>query len=1021
MLSNIHARDREKVAINQRPEKRKTLLSVLAPLVLAIWFLSTPDQTLEAQQRSVRYPGDIYYSGFANYYRGDLRDAAKIFDRARATGYRGATSRWVDSVCYHTMMGECLYQLGEIDAALVQYDNALSYVLADSTWLSRVDFQGQQVTPRDWTQARITWGNPGRQLGNFPDTMSVLTGNNDGQQVLQQGGVFQRPELRQFNVAEIAKCITLAIQRRNQILGPLGKHDPMVSKLVSALSRNQSSINHWGKAWASIPLAMALRGQGNLDQAAGLLQTSALIGGYYHPLSSHALLELGKIKLLQAKPQDAAAFLMEATFPAAAYDQQDVLEEAFRWGTTVHLMSKVGGVYAPLEPAAQWARTRGSQQLKASLPLLAASCSLQRSDPVTAKGLLTQSKRFFGRTDLARSPWFARLAYAQAHAEFQSGELTQGMSSLGTSMDLLRNSGIWMFRLALVDRFFKSNSISERVADELYTLLLREPTAADWQIDPMETLSLVLTPHPGPYERWMAIAIARQETDRAIEIADRLRRHVFYCSLPLGGRALALRWMVSAPDDALNRDLLAARQKMLLRYPALVELQRKANALGAALNALPVNPDDASDERREQKQLLQQLASVSTAQEAMIGDLSLRREHSEFVFPPITTIPDIQQKLGEKQLVWMFVESSLGVYACMITQSESSLKPIPEAKNIRGELTQLYRNLGIYDRNSSLDAETLSSKDWHESIVSLRNILAPTRDKEFWTQFDEIVVIPDGLLWYLPFEMLPLGDDAEETLLSQATIRYAPTLGTSVTDKEVAKTDRPLGVVTGRLFPKDTPEVAQEWFKEIETENPNAVQFETRLPGPSGLIGGLCDTILVLDDLDGKSSGLYGWAPMQLDNGENGSSLYNWMMLPWEGPATLVLPGFHTAAEKGFRQNATGQEIYSAICGLMASGCDTVLISRWRMAGQTSFELMREFVRELPNDSAAAAWQRSIVLAREQPLNPSAEPRLKEGREAFPPDSRHPAFWAGYLLADRGANGEKIAEEGDEGDDEKEE
>ena len=133
------------------------------------------------------------------------------------------------------------------------------------------------------------------------------------------------------------------------------------------------------------------------------------------------------------------------------------------------------------------------------------------------------------------------------------------------------------------------------------------------------------------------------------------------------------------------------------------------------------------------------------------------------------------------------------------------------------------------------------------------------------------------------------------------------------------------------------------------------------------------------------------------DNGENGSSLSNWMMLPWESPATLVLPGFHTAAEKGLRQNATGQEIYSAICGLMASGCDTVLISRWRMAGQTSFELMREFVRELPNDSAAAAWQRSIVLAREQPLNPSAEPRLKESRVGFPTDSSPPALWAGYL------------------------
>ena len=994
-----------------------TLASLLCGTALVLAMVtSLPSRTANAQQRSVRYPSDTYYSGFANYYRGDLRDAAKIFDRARATGYRGATGRWVDSVCYHAMMGECLFQMGQIDDALVQYDNALNYLLADPTWLSRVDFQGQQVTPLDWSQARITWGNPSRQVGNFPDTMSVMTGNNNGQQVLQQGGVFQRQELRQFNISEIARCATLAIQRRNEILGPLGKHDQMIGKLITALNRNQSAINHWGKPWATIPLAMAMRGQGNLDQAAGMLQSSLLIGGSYHPLSSYALLELGKIRLLQGKPREAATFFLEATFPAAAYDQLDVLEEAFRWGTTNHLMTKTGGMYAPLEPAAQWARTRGSQQLKASLPLLAANCSLQRGDTATARGLITQSKRFFGRTDLARSPWFARLAYAQAHAEFQSGELAPGMRSLATSMDLLRSSGIWMFRLALVDRFFQGNLISERVADELYTFLLRDPTSADWQIDPMETLSLVVTPHPGPYERWMAIAIARQETDRAIEIADRLRRHIFYSSLPLGGRALALRWLVSAPNDALDRAVAADRQKMLLRYPALVDLQRKSQEVEAALAALPVTPEETSPERREQKALIEQLAGISIAQEALIGDLSLRREHSEFVFPPITSIPDIQQKLNEKQLVWMFVESSVGVYSCMITQDESSLRPIPEAGKLRGQLTKLYRDLGIYDRNSTLDAEALDSEDWHESILAIRKTLAPDRDANFWTHFDEIAIIPDGLLWYLPFELLPQGEKVEESLLTQARIRYAPTLGTAVPSSRSPKVDRPLGVVTGRLFPKDAPEVAQQRFEEIQAEIPNAIQFETRLPGPSGLINGLCSTILVLDDMDGKSTGLYGWAPMQLDNGQSGASLSSWMMLPWNGPAAVVLPGFHTAAEKGLRQNATGQEIYSAICGLMASGCDTVLLSRWRMGGQTSFDLMREFVRELPNEDAASAWQRSILLTTEQPLNPAAEPRLEESREAFPENCRHPIFWSGYLLADRGLKSDEA--EDDEADDE---
>jgi hypothetical protein len=64
---------------------------------------------------------------------------------------------------------------------------------------------------------------------------------------------------------------------------------------------------------------------------------------------------------------------------------------------------------------------------------------------------------------------------------------------------------------------------------------------------------------------------------------------------------------------------------------------------------------------------------------------------------------------------------------------------------------------------------------------------------------------------------------------------------------------------------------------------------------------------------------------------------------------------------------------------------------------------VREFVQELQQSPADLAWQRSVMLARETPLDPAQEPRLKrlaEGTE--PPGADHPFFWAGYLLVDTG-------------------
>jgi hypothetical protein len=144
---------------------------------------------------------------------------------------------------------------------------------------------------------------------------------------------------------------------------------------------------------------------------------------------------------------------------------------------------------------------------------------------------------------------------------------------------------------------------------------------------------------------------------------------------------------------------------------------------------------------------------------------------------------------------------------------------------------------------------------------------------------------------------------------------------------------------------------------------------------------------------------------MGLEKGSMGGSLGVWFGLPWGSPDQIILPGFHTAAERALQkapQAKLGADMFLSMCGLMSTGTRTVLISRWRPGGNTCFELMREFTQELPHSSAAEAWQRSVLLARDIAISSETEPRMKKSSDDKTMTAQHPFFWAGYMLVDPG-------------------
>jgi hypothetical protein len=164
----------------------------------------------------------------------------------------------------------------------------------------------------------------------------------------------------------------------------------------------------------------------------------------------------------------------------------------------------------------------------------------------------------------------------------------------------------------------------------------------------------------------------------------------------------------------------------------------------------------------------------------------------------------------------------------------------------------------------------------------------------------------------------------------------------------------------------------------------------------------LADRLIVLDAIESTASDSYGFSPIGQSRGD---SLRQWMALPWASPRQLLLPGFSTAAESGLRSRSSltpGDELFFAACGVMATGTRTALVSRWRVGGRSSIDLVQEFVQELPFAPASEAWQRSVQLSSERPLDSQSEPRLARFDVADPPTAAHPLFWAGYMLLDMG-------------------
>ncbi|MCG8449905.1 MAG: CHAT domain-containing protein, partial [Pirellulales bacterium] len=965
--------------------KRSSPLLAIVGL-LAPWGAAAPAAAQQPQFVSDSIPSGAYFQGIEQLYRGEYRDAGRLFQRELRGGIKiGVTSRWLDSISYHAMLGELLYHQGQPALALEQFNQACAEFLRHSKWMLHVEFKPPQPDANRLNQRPPPWGTSVRKfrLGKFPDQMLFRQGDlySAERAIRSGGGVVVQPELWRVNVIEIIRSTALAIRRRNELLGPLGEYDPISRALVTTLSQGGAPPNHWANAWVDLQLGLAYVGQGKPALAIKRLQRAERIAGEFdHPLTCVALLEMGRLSMEAGNLEAAQQLLADASISAFYYDDVGIIDESFRLSTMCRLASNSGGVNPALEPAIAWARRERYDHVFVRLCFaLTEEASAAGDWQVAATALKTGMARL---RDARQGLLGNQAQFLQGRLLLQEGhELAHDtlLQAVGQHVGMSAHN----LQLLLANARYDERQLQTRSAVKVYQKLLGDPEPADWVFRPLPSLSMLKTPHHAAFERWLS-AVPRKDLGKALEITDLAKRHRYLQSLSWGGRLAALRDTLEAPDHLLSQHARGQRNEILLRFPEYAEARKAGRELQAQIRT---DWKRALDNRadRDLVKVWRRWDANLNERERMLHRLGAWRVPADIQFPAVVPTDKLQAQLRAGQAVAVFHDTSDGLQGFLLSAKSAKRWNCGPSGRIASLLRVFLRDLGNYDAHHELSASDLASQQWLESGGKLFEALfdGSSIDPESMT---DLLVVPDGLTWYVPWAALPVSSEQKviRPLITTSRIRVSPLVGVAFADRIPLRRVQRTGIAGRAILPGQTDAEQEESLAVLRDALENPFDLDRQLPVANPTVGSLLETLVVLDDVEIDLAQPLDWSPIPQGRSARESSLGDWLHLPQFGPQRVILPATHTVAERGGkvsrRKSAAttppGTELFLASCGLMSTGAQTILLSHWQVGGESTLEILREFMQELPHTTAADAWQRSVQLVRELPIEAASERRV---------------------------------------------
>jgi hypothetical protein len=496
----------------------------------------------------------------------------------------------------------------------------------------------------------------------------------------------------------------------------------------------------------------------------------------------------------------------------------------------------------------------------------------------------------------------------------------------------------------------------------------------------------------------------------------------------------------------LTAAALASRTGLLKRHPELSRIAdddaRLRTGLTAALLAAAGGGEDAreagpphrSGPPGEPKDW-ESFAQVSARRGLLIDLLGAGREPVGIEFPPLLPAAEVRGRLAPGELVLSFHWSGSGAWGALESRERVATWQIRQPAALARELTQLAKALCLFDPHVPIGTDRIAASDWRASAITVERLLFEQSKVKLSEGIEELVIVPDGPLWYLPFDLLPVGsagepaageEEAADTvplLRDVCRIRYCPTRSLAVAGRPVAPAEAPagrgpVGIHAGRPIRGERPEAIGEAVSRLTQALDRAIVLPSQPVQQHGVVvspalpAALCDVLVVLDEVNVAGEGpvgLRGLFGRPNDRGSRAGMTFNdWLASPHKRPPRVVVPGLQSAMASGLTKPAArpGEELFIAATDLLAAGARTALVSRWRMGGKSTTDLVTEFVRDTddPATTPAASWRRAVDLVSAEEPDPALEGRIRVAGQTVLSDMRHPLFWAGYLLIDGGTS-----------------
>ena len=958
-------------------------------------------------------PSPAYDAALAALASGATSRAFEIARDEYQSCMRIGGQRWIDSIAASAVIGECQFERGNLAEAAAAYEEALLLAAAYPQWLLAVQFPQQPVRARQ-QPPQATWGRSARNTrpAQLPDTVAIRQAGADPKQVMEQGGVLVSPFDQLIRPVELMRSLVIAIYRHAVIFGPLGREAAVVGRVGEALAQRPAQPAHYAQSWIDVALGTALWAQGKPDQATPLLTRGLVIGeGLDHPLTAWGLIVLGRIALDAGQSAQALKSFEEATYAAADEGDSRALEEAFSLLLDAHAASGNRGVPAAISGATSWAK-RDWPVLHARLLAMQGECLAAAGNPRAAAAALKEIDVRLLRADPGRGQLGAEVAYAQAVAGYAAGRVRDGDTALAEALDIARPRSPRLFQTArLIDVVLQgSGGLSDRQAEALFAGLLAPPAGRDFAVDPLDTLAVISSNRQAAFESWLAVA-NRRGTEQAFEAAEAMLRDRWLSARPLGGRRVAVdRLLVADParldatSAARRAALLGDRRDLAAALDSYAQLRGR---LAADLLAAKGGPADRPLAGRDDDWA--KYLALAASRTAAVAAISAGREPTAIDFPPLVPAAEIRRRLAPRQLILSFRWTRTGLTGALESRERQATWEVRQAAGIPVEIAQLAKGLCLFDPDAAVSTDKLVASGWRDSAAQLERMLFENSRITLAEGIDELVIVPDGWLWYLPFELLPVasdkGDGGLRLLRDTCRVRYAATRSLAVTEQAAFVGTGPLGIHVGRLGRIQKGDAA-DLLDRITRGIDRAVPLPLPEKPPAVAVASVFDGLVVLDDLAANGPLVPAAA------GRGGISFADWLAPPQKQAGIVLLPGMQSALARGLDTAALperpGDDLFMPALDLLAAGSRTAILARWRVGGRTTADLMTEFLRDAtaaaadePPTPASASWQRAVDVVTAEAPDPAVEPRLKQG-EAVLEDARHPFFWAGYLLIDTG-------------------